>query len=88
MRLELCGKINTLYVQSLCMMFFRGEKFPENEQNPKGVLKVRANNNNNSVSVKAELLYDGQESSAESYVELSCGETDERVILFGVILYL
>ena len=40
MRLNLNGKINSLYVQSLCMMFFRGEKFPEVEENPKGCISV------------------------------------------------
>ena len=36
MRLILDGKINKLYIQSLCMAFFRGEKFPEDEENPRG----------------------------------------------------
>ena len=84
MRLELCGKINTLYVQSLCMMFFRGEKFPENEENPKGVLKVCTDTTENGINVQAQLWYDGQESSAESYVELLDGESVERTSKIAV----
>ena len=84
MRLELCGKINTLYVQSLCMMFFRGEKFPENEENPKGVLKVIANNLENGIEVQAILSYNGQDASAKSYVELLSGETPERISKIAV----
>ena len=30
MKLNLNGKINKIYVQSLCMMFYHGIKFPEN----------------------------------------------------------
>ena len=84
MRLELCGKINTLYVQSLCMMFFRGEKFPENEENPKGTLKVIASSLENGIEAEAFLNYNGQETSAKSYVEFSKGETPERTSKIAV----
>ena len=53
MRLILNGKINCLYVQSLCMMFFRGEKFPQNEENPRGELSVTLTEKENGIFCSA-----------------------------------
>lgn len=78
MRLNLKGKINSLYVQSLCMMFFRGEKFPEIEENPRGFISVDLSQDENGILVKAHLEYDGRASHCEHYEELSENETDER----------
>lgn len=43
MRLELIGKINGTYVQTLCAMFFHGEKFPKDTLDNTRTLKVVAN---------------------------------------------
>lgn len=65
MRLILNGKINSLYVQSLCMMFFRGEKFPLREENPRGEIKVDSIDTPTGIVCYAKVLYDGKEGLGE-----------------------
>ena len=52
MKLNLNGKINKIYVQSLCMMFYHGVKFPENEENTDGLeLTVNVSEHKKSLTV-------------------------------------
>ena len=67
MRLILDGNISRTYVQSLCMMFFHGEKFPENEENPKGIIEVRAIDKQDGIECFCNLTYNGTESSGYSF---------------------
>ncbi len=54
MKLNLNGKINKIYVQSLCMMFYHGIKFPENEENLDGLeLTVNVSEHKNAVHCTA-----------------------------------
>ena len=78
MRLVLNGKINSLYVQSLCMMFFRGEKFPENEENPRGELIVTAIDNEDGIACEATVIYDKKSSSAKCFTPFENFEKYER----------
>lgn len=79
MRLVLNGKVNRTYVQSLCMMFFHGEKFPENEENPRGTLFLNIVELPKGISCKCRLEYDGKEAEGSSYVLFSENDTVERV---------
>ncbi len=77
MKLILDGKINKTYVQSLCMMFFHGEKFPENEENPRGVLAIKSTEKEDGIEVSCELIYDEKKSNGEAFVKFD-GSTYER----------
>lgn len=78
MRLVLNGKVNSLYVQSLCMMFFRGEKFPENEENPRGELTVNAIETEDGISCSASLIYDGKKADDCYFEAHNDAEKKER----------
>lgn len=78
MRLELNGKINTLYVQSLCMMFFRGEKFPLEGENPRATARVTLEELENGVFCKASVTYDGKTQDAEHFEPYTEKEAKER----------
>ncbi len=67
MRLILDGNISKTYVQSLCMMFFHGEKFPENEENPRGTIVVKATDKEDGIECFCELTYDGIVAKGYSY---------------------
>lgn len=79
MRLVLNGKVNRTYVQSLCMMFFHGEKFPESEENPKGTLYLKSEELSEGISCKCRLEYDGKKAEASSFVAFNEIDTIERV---------
>lgn len=80
MRLILDGKINKLYVQSLCMMFFRGERFPENEENPRGTLYLRVVEKNDGVESYCELEYDKKATKSSDFSPFDKNNTCERTI--------
>ena len=84
MRLVLNGKINSLYVQSLCMMFFRGEKFPVNEENPKGELCVSLSDDDGNFNCEAKLVYLGKTSFGNACASVMCGETQDRAAKIAV----
>ena len=84
MRLVLDEKINSLYVQSLCMMFFRGEKFPENEENPRGEIFVNAFETTDGIKCTAHVKYDGKTANGESFVAFENGEENERISKIAV----
>ena len=89
MRLILEGNINKLYVQSLCMTFFRGEKFPENEENPKGTLFLSVNEKDDGIFASCELNYEGKSAKASDFYPYSSSETRERTskCVVGRVIY-
>ena len=78
MRLVLDGKINSLYVQSLCMMFFRGERFPINEENPRGEAFVKTIDTEQGIKCYAHISYDGKSAERESFVAFDAMDNYER----------
>lgn len=80
MKLILEGNINKTYVQTLCMMFFHGEKFPLNKENEKNYIKVMQTEDDEKLSVLCTLCYNEKivqgsaiayRTSAESYERTS-----------------
>ena len=78
MRIILNGNINRTYVQTLCMLFFRGEKFPENEENPTKIITVTATDLKNGIECTCELFVDGKKSTAIAFEYLEDFESYER----------
>lgn len=78
MRLVLDGKVNRTYVQTLCMMFFHGEKFPENEENPRGTLWLSANELSEGIKCVCTLEYDGKRAESSAFVPFDSMDTLER----------
>ena len=78
MRLILDGKISRTYVQTLCMMFFHGEKFPENEENPKGIISVTAKETELGIDASCTFTYNGKSISATEFASFEEGDSYER----------
>ncbi len=78
MRIELIGKINRTYVQSLCMMFFHGEKFPLDSEGEDKVLWVEAKDTQLGIECKCELTAYGKTIRAEAFALFCDGEKYER----------
>ena len=69
MKLVLEGKVNQNYVQSLCMAFFRGEKFPQQEENPRGTVFVKINEKQNGIEATCVLDYNEKKTEVIEFVE-------------------
>lgn len=78
MKLTLNGKINRTYVQSLCMMFFHGEKFPENEENPTKFLTVNTYDTEEGIECECTLEAFGKKAQANGFAKFIEGEKYER----------
>ena len=78
MRLLLNGNINRTYVQSLCMMFFHGEKFPENEENPTKILTINSYDTENGIECECILEVDGRVAKSKGFAKFIEGEKYER----------
>lgn len=78
MRLTLDGKISKTYVQTLCMMFFHGEKFPENEENPKGTISVTAIDTELGINAKCTFTYGEKSASSCDFAPFEDGDSYER----------
>lgn len=78
MRVELDGKINRTYVQSLCMMFFHGEKFPLNSQEEEKVLLVKTTDQDGGILCNCQLTVNEKSASATAFAPFSDNETYER----------
>lgn len=80
MKLTVNGDINAFYVQTLCMIFFPGEKFSEteeiNEDTP--VMEITVKNSDTASYAKAILTYQGKTAEAERTVEFSPDRTKQR----------
>lgn len=79
MKLILDGKINKTYVQTLCMAFFHGEKFPEDEKDVTSVLYVRTEDRECGICCEAELCTPYGKEHATSFVPFSCSKSYERI---------
>ena len=71
MKLKLDGKINPYYVQTLCMIFFPGEKFGENAEELPGSpeLSLALNKNKEGVEARAVVSAAGKTVEAVRFVE-------------------
>ncbi len=78
MKLTLNGKINRTYVQSLCMMFFHGEKFPENEENPTKSLLVNTFDRESGIECECVLEAYGKKAQGKGFAKFTEGEKYER----------
>ena len=80
MKLTVTGDINAFYVQTLCMIFFPGEKFVENqiitEDTP--VMQVSVTNNEMGSYATAVLSYCGKTAESERFVEFIPERTKQR----------
>ena len=69
MKLNISGNINSYYVQTLCMIFFPGEKFSENAEDDPNVatpeLTLSLEENDGGVVVKAELTLEEKYADCE-----------------------
>ena len=69
MRLNISGNINSYYVQTLCMIFFPGERFSENAEEDPDVatpeLSLSLEENEGGVVVKAELTLEEKYANCE-----------------------
>ncbi len=77
MKLILNGNINVYYIQTLCMIFFPGEKFgsaEEGEEEP--ILKLDLTENDSGMTAAVEVSYAGKQASAVKTYPLS--EQDDR----------
>ena len=78
MKLYITGDINEYYVQTLCMIFFPGEKFTAEEQEGDPVLHLATKEDEQGVYATARLCYRGKEASAEKLIAWSEEDSADR----------
>ena len=80
MKLTVTGDINAFYVQTLCMIFFPGERFVENQEITEytPVMSVHVSNSDTGSYAKATLTYCGKTAEAEKTVEFAPERTKQR----------
>ena len=80
MKLTVTGDINAFYVQTLCMIFFPGEKFVENQEITEDtpVMDVSVVNSDTGSYAKAILTYQGKTAQAEKTVDFEPQVTKQR----------
>ena len=80
MKLTVTGDINAFYVQTLCMIFFPGEKFVENQEITEDtpVMEVKVQNSETGSCAWAKLTYQGKVAEAEKTVEFIPQVTKQR----------
>lgn len=78
MKLILNGRINRTYVQTLCMMFLHGEKFPEIEADPTKILTVTTIDTKDGIKCECELTVDNKTVKETSFIPFSPEEKYER----------
>lgn len=81
MKLIIDGEINKYYVQTLCMIFFPGASFGEDEReapdNP--TLELRLNTGDNGIYAYAEVRYEDRICSAKKYAEYTAHDKASRI---------
>ena len=79
MKLYIDGNINRYYVQTLCMIFFPGEKFPEDEEVTENtpVLSVKLVCTEEKAVAEATIRYRGEATATKEY-PFHDGVTEER----------
>ena len=82
MKLILDGNINSYYIQTLCMIFFPGEKFGVAEQlDPDGPeLYIRLCEHDDGVETYARITVDGKSASAEKYYTYSADYGKDKTV--------
>ncbi|MBO7273217.1 MAG: hypothetical protein J6V22_00020, partial [Clostridia bacterium] len=82
MKLILDGNINAYYVQTLCMIFFPGEKFGAAEQLDANApeLYIRLLEQHDGVETYARITVDGKSASAEKYYTYSADYDKAKTI--------
>jgi len=78
MKLHVSGEINEYYVQTICMIFFPGEKFSGEEQEGAPVLYLDVSDTMDEITATARLLYQGKETSATKQIVLTGEFTKDR----------
>lgn len=80
MKLTVTGDINAFYVQTLCMIFFPGEKFVENQEITEDtpIMEVKVQNSETGSYAWAKLTYQGKVAEAEKTVEFIPQVTKQR----------
>ena len=80
MKLTVKGDINAFYVQTLCMIFFPGEKFTENQEitDETPIMEITVTNTETHSCASALLTYMGKVATAERTVEFSPDRTKQR----------
>lgn len=85
MKLNLNGNINRIYVQSLCLMFYHGVKFPVNEESEDNLeLTLDAYESEEGVFCRALLREGDREESAENFCPFSNDESKERTYKIAI----
>ena len=85
MKIEIDSPINKYYVQTLCMIFFPGEKFSgEDEEGDVPHLYVKTTSDEDGVSTFAILRYRGKEINATRRSDYIEGRTKERTLKLSV----
>ena len=82
MRLFIDGNINRYYIQTLCMIFFPGAKFSDEEEltDKTDVLRISVRERDNGVFAEAEFTSEGKTARAERYEEYTASKTAERTV--------
>ena len=78
MKLELGGKINSIYVQTLCAMFFHGEKFPKDTEDTDRILRVVTTDKEDGIECFAEFNVNGNVSKGFSFAPFNKEDKYER----------
>ena len=91
MKLFIDGNINRYYIQTLCMTFFPGAKFSDEEElTPMSdALRIKVVEQENGIYAEAEISSEGRHARAERFEEYSEDKTAERTakIASGVAIY-
>ena len=80
MKLTVTGDINSFYVQTLCMIFFPGEKFVENQEATEytPVMEVSVKNSESGSYAYAKLTYQSKIAESEKFVAFAPDVTKQR----------
>jgi len=85
MKIKIESSINKYYVQTLCMIFFPGEKFSGNDENTdEPYLYIKTDSDDEGISTYAKLVYQGNEVEATRRSDYSANRTKERTLKLSV----
>ena len=78
MKLHITGDVNEYYVQTICMIFFPGEKFSGEEEEGAPVLYLDVKEETDVITATSRLLYQGKEATATKELVLTGEFTKDR----------
>ena len=86
MKLQIEGKINVYYVQMLCMIFFPGISFKQEDEDKEGEpsLYVRMDEREDGYMARATMFYKNKSASAEQFCSFTQSETKARCAKLAV----